>query len=214
VPTLDLSPDDLLTTTRAVRKRLDLDRPVPMTVIRECLEIALQAPSAGNTQGWHWLVVTDPDKRKAIGAIYQRACRAYEESAWYAGKLYADDPERAPVQRRIGQSASYLGQIMGDIPVHVIGCLTVPELPKGNQAGLWASLLPAAWSFMLAARARGLGTAWTSMHLQYEREVAELLGLPEDIRQGVLIPTAYYTGQTFKPANRQPLDEVLHVDSW
>ncbi|WP_425568139.1 nitroreductase family protein [Nonomuraea rubra] len=97
----------------------------------------------------------------------------------------------------------------------MIGCMTVPAgLPEGNQAGLWGSLLPAAWSFMLAARARGLGTAWTTLHLAYESEVAELLELPANVRQGVLLPTAYYTGETFRPARRQPLDEVLHVDRW
>ena len=87
-------------------------------------------------------------------------------------------------------------------------------LPAANQAGMWGSLLPAAWSFMLAARARGLGTAWTTLHLAYEDEVAGVLGLPDDVRRRVLIPTAYYTGETFRPAPRGPLDEVLHLDRW
>ncbi|MFD0536996.1 nitroreductase family protein [Actinomadura luteofluorescens] len=104
------------------------------------------------------------------------------------------------MQRRVGESAAHLADRMGDVPVLVIPCLRVPggRLPEGNQAGLWGSLLPAAWNYALAARARGLGTAWTSLHLAYEREVAELLGLPEDVRQGALIPTAYYTGETFR----------------
>ena len=103
---------------------------------------------------------------------------------------------------------AYLGEHLGEAPVLVIPCLqTSPgALGAGNQAGLWGSLLPAAWSYMLAARARGLGTAWTTLHLEYEREVAELLELPDDVYQGVLIPTAYYTGETFRPAPRQPLD--------
>jgi nitroreductase len=104
---------------------------------------------------------------------------------------------------------------MGDVPVHVIGCITASEeLPAGNQAGLWGSLLPAAWSFQIAARARGLGSAWTTLHLRYEKEIAELLGIPPNVRQGVLLPTAYYTGETFKPAPREPLDTVLHLDRW
>jgi nitroreductase len=105
---------------------------------------------------------------------------------------------------------------MGQVPVLVIPCLHVGRggLPDGNQAGLWGSVLPAAWSYMLAARARGLGTAWTTLHLTYEDEVAQLLGLPDTIRQTALIPTAYYTGETFRPTARQPLDEVLHVDGW
>ncbi|MBB5783888.1 nitroreductase family protein [Nonomuraea jabiensis] len=211
-----LTPDELLTTTRSVRKRLDLTRPVPLELVRECLEIALQAPSGGNRQAWHWMVVTDPELRKAVGSYYERSHQAYFESGSSAGALFQDDPVRAAQQRRVGESSLYLAEHMGDVPVLVIGCIAVGDggLPPGNQAGLWGSLLPAAWSYMLAARARGLGTAWTTLHLAYESEVAELLGIPGDVRQGVLIPTAYYLGETFAPAKRQPLDEVLHVDRW
>jgi nitroreductase len=214
--TQPLAPDELLTTTRSVRKRLDLTRPVPLDLVRECLEIALQAPSGGNRQGWHWIVVTDPEIRARIGEYYRRSLHAYHASGSSAGKLYQDDPVRAGVQQRVSASSAYLGEHMGEVPVLVIPCIQVPRsgLPDGNQAGLWGSLLPATWSYMLAARARGLGTAWTTLHLVYESEVAELLGLPDDIRQGALIPTAYYTGDTFRPAARQPLDDVLHLDRW
>ncbi|MGP4024049.1 nitroreductase family protein [Actinomadura sp. 3N407] len=214
--TLPLGPDELLTTTRTVRKRLDLERPVPLELVRECLEIALQAPSGSNRQGWQWIVVTDPEIRAAIGEYYGRAFASYAQSGGTAATLYQNDPERAEVQRRVGDSAAYLAERMGDVPVLVIPCLWLHggHLPAGNQAGLWGSLLPAAWNYALAARARGLGTAWTSLHLTYESEVAELLGLPENVRQGALIPTAYYTGDTFRPASRVPLDEVLHLDRW
>ncbi|MFI7702673.1 nitroreductase family protein [Nonomuraea sp. NPDC049480] len=212
---MTIEADELLTTTRSVRKRLDLTRPVPLDLVRECLEIALQAPTGGNRQGWHWIVVTDPELRKTIGDYYGRSFRAYYESGASAGALFQDDPVRAATQRRVSESAVYLGEHLGDVPVLVIGCIEVPGgLPQGNQAGLWGSLLPAAWSYMLAARARGLGTAWTTLHLAYESEIAELLGIPADVRQGVLLPTAYYTGDTFGPARRQPLDDVLHLDRW
>jgi nitroreductase len=209
-----MTPDELLTTTRTVRKRLDLTRPVPPELIRECLEIALQAPSGSNRQHWHWIVVTDPEKRAGIAEVYRRGWDAYHGSGGSAATLFGDDPERAATQRRVGDSAAYLAEHIGEVPVLVIPCLRVAKLPEGNQAGLWGSLLPAVWNYMLAARARGLGTAWTSLHLPHEREVAELLGLPEDVRQGALVPTAYYTGETFRPASRQPLDEVLHLDRW
>jgi nitroreductase len=213
--TLPLSPDELLTTTRTVRKRLDLQRPVPMELVRECLQIALQAPSGSNRQSWHWLVITDADQRAAIGELYRRATEEYAGSASYAGRLYADDPQRAAVQQRVGDSASYLGEHMRDVPVMVIPCIKAGvTLEPGNQAGLWGSLLPAAWNFMLAARARGLGTAWTTLHLAYEAEVAALLGLPDNVHQGLLIPVAYYTGDTFRPGTRQPLEDVLHLDRW
>jgi nitroreductase len=214
VTKLDLTPDELLTTTRTVRKRLDLDRPVPLDLVRECLKVALQAPSGGNRQTWEWLVVTDAGQRAALGELYRRAVQGYLASSGAAGKLFADDPERAAVQARVGDSAAYLGEAMGRVPVLVIPCIHAAKLPAGNQAGLWGSLLPAAWSFMLAARARGLGTAWTTLHLTYEREAAEILGLPDDVRQGLLIPTAFTKGTDFRPAARQPLDEVLHVDRW
>jgi nitroreductase len=211
--TLPLSPDELLTTTRSVRKRLDLQRPVPPELIRECLQIALQAPTGGNSQGWHWMVVTDADLRARIGEFYRRSFDSYRESSSYAGRVAGD--QRAAVQARVANSAEWLAERMGEVPVHVIGCLTAAaELPADNQAGLWGSLLPAAWSYQLAARARGLGSAWTTLHLNYEREIGDLLGLPPEVRQGVLLPTAYYTGETFRPASREPLDQVLHLDRW
>ncbi|MEV4311278.1 nitroreductase family protein [Actinocrispum sp. NPDC049592] len=208
-----MTPDELLTTTRSVRKRLDLDRPVPLELVRECLEIALQAPSGSNRQTWHWLVITDRDQRAAVGELYRRAVEAYLQSPGAAGKLFRDDPDRAHVQTRVGDSVAYLGEHMGEVPVLVVPCLKT-KLGEGNQAGTWGSVLPAAWSYMLAARSRGLGTAWTTLHLTFEQDAAEILGLPEDVHQAALIPTAYYTGDTFKPAARVPLDQVLHLDRW
>jgi nitroreductase len=211
----ELTTDELLTTTRTVRKRLDLERPVPIELVRECLEIALQAPSGSNRQGWQWILVTDADIRAQIGAIYRETTAQYLESRGSAGKLFADDPQRAPVQQRVGDSVAWLGEHMSDVPVLLIPCIKAgAELPAGNQAGLWGSLLPAVWNYMLAARARGLGTAWTTLHLEREAEVAEILGLPPGVHQGALVPTAFYTGETFKPAPRVPLDEVLHTNRW
>jgi nitroreductase len=211
----EMSADEVLTTTRSVRKRLDLARPVDLAVVRECLTIALQAPSGSNRQQWQWIVVTDAEQRAAIGDVYRRACTEYLASDGAAGNLFADDPTRSAVQRRVHSSVEVLAETMGQVPVLVLPCLRVPGgLGAGNQAGLWGSLLPAAWSYMLAARTRGLGTAWTTLHLKYESEVADILGLPSDVHQAALIPTAYYTGDGFKPAPRQPLDEVLHLDRW
>lgn len=214
--TQPLSPDELLTTTRSVRKRLDLQRPVPIELVRECLRIAVQAPTGSNRQDWHWIVVTDAAARATIGEYYRRSFERYYRSSPAPDRLYPDDPARVGVQRRVAASAVYLAERMGQVPVLVIAGIKLgsDRLPGGNQAGLWGSLLPSVWSYMLAARARGLGTAWTSLHLAYEREVAELLGIPADVHQGALIPTAYYTGDTFRPAARVPLDEVIHLDRW
>ncbi|GEL16484.1 nitroreductase family protein [Pseudonocardia asaccharolytica] len=212
---LPLNPDELLTTTRSVRKRLDLERPVPLEVIRECLEVALQAPTGSNAQSWHWIVVTDPGLKKAIAGYYAQSFDAYRRSASYSGARRFDDPARDATQTRVASSADHLAAHMAEVPVLVIGAIFVGlQLPAGNQAGLWGSLLPAAWSFQLAARARGLGSAWTTLHLEYEKEIAELLGIPARVRQGVLLPVAYTKGTDFKPAPRQSLDAVLHLNSW
>jgi nitroreductase len=214
--TLPLDPDTLLTTTRTVRKRLDFTRPVPTELVRQCLEIALQAPSGSNTQTWHWIVVTDPDQRAALGALYRRAFEGYASSSHHIRNQVHDDARSAAAQQRSADSAEYLASRMGEAPVLVVPCIEIGgRLPsEAPPSVLWGSLLPAAWSYMLAARARGLGTAWTTLHLAHEAEAAAVLGLPDTIRQGLLIPTAYYTGETFKPAPRRPLDEVLHHDRW
>lgn len=210
-----LTAHELLTTTRTVRKRLDLERPVDLALVEAALTDALQAPSGSNAQGWHFVVVTDPQVRAGLGELYGRAVEDYLASERSAARLHADDPLRAPVQQRVGDSVAHLGRVMGSVPVLVIPCLRVPAgLPQGSQAALWGSLHPAAWSYMLACRLRGLATAWTTLHLQFEREAAALLGLPDDVHQGALIPTAHWTGDGFRPAARQPLADVLHRDGW
>ncbi len=208
---LPLDPDELLTTTRSVRKRLDLDRPVPLELVKECLEVALQAPTGSNTQGWHWIIVTEPELRAQIGEYYRRSYYAYREQRGTA----RGSAEKQAATERVVTSSDWLADHMGEVPVLVIASIFASEeLPAESQAGLWGSLLPAAWSYQLAARARGLGSAWTTLHLVYEKEVAELLGIPPRVRQGVLLPTAYFKGETFRPAHREPLDTVLHVDHW
>lgn len=202
---LPLNPDELLTTTRSVRKRLDLERPVPLEVVTEALEVALQAPTGSNRQQWHWIVVTDPQRRKTIADYYARSFAEYAKV----------QPVRDETGRRVAASAQYLADVMAEVPVLVIGAIfTGSDLPAGNQAPLWGSLMPGAWSLQLALRARGLGSAWTTLHLTYEKEIAELLGIPDTVRQGVLFPVAYTKGTDFKKAPRRPMDEVLHINEW
>ncbi|HZZ46436.1 MAG TPA: nitroreductase family protein [Pseudonocardia sp.] len=214
--TLNLTPDELLTTTRSVRKRLDLQREVPIEVIRECLEVARQAPSGSNVQTWQFMIITDADKRAAISEYYLRSYEDYAKSSFYKNRMKQSDEVRVATATRINDSSRYLADHMAEVPVLVLCAIDSgsADLPATNQAGLWGSLLPAAWSFMLAARARGLGSSYTTLHLAYEKEISELLGIPETVHQGALLPTAYYTGDTFRPAQRNPLDEVLHINSW
>lgn len=206
--------DELLTTTRSVRKRLDLTRPVEREVIERALEIAVQAPTGSNAQGWHFVVVTDADKRRVIGELYQKSFRDYEKRM-AAQTIAADDP-RAAQMPRVYSSASYLADHLFEVPVHVIPCVEgrVESGPPLFQASLYGSIIPAAWSFMLALRARGVGSAWTTLHLAYEKEVAALLGIPERFTQAALIPVAYYTGTGFKPAERIPVRERTSWNAW
>jgi nitroreductase len=214
---LDLSTDELLSTTRTVRKRLDLDRPVPLEIVRECIELAVQAPSGSNTQGWHWIVVTDAEKRRELGELYRQGFATYRTSPDYPGNKTTGDADKDATQQRVTSSAEYLAEKMGEVPVLVVPCLSgrVDNVPSVYSASHWGSLLPAVWSFCLAARSRGLGTAWTTLHLSYEREAAEVLGIPyEQVSQGALVPVAYTKGTTFARASRTNLDQIVHVDSW
>jgi nitroreductase len=205
--------DRLLTTTRSVRKRLDLARPVPQAVIRTCLEIALQAPSGGNRQGWRWIVVTAPATRAALADIYRKGAGSYldDRSREVAAGGSAQD-------RRVFDSARYLADRLQDVPVHVIPCIRA-EPPPATAAGFaWPSLMgsifPAVWSFQLALRARGLGSVLTTLHLRAADEAAALLGIPAGVVQVGLVPVAYTVGTDFKPAERRPLDEVVHWERW
>ncbi len=219
---LGLTNDELLSTTRAVRKRLDFDRPVSMDVIKECMELAVQAPTGSNAQGWQFMFVTDADKRAKIGEYYRQAFSIYKDMPVAIHKLHKESGDDTLIesQARSASSADYLGENMGRAPVLMIPCIagrTDNEAGANSlaQTGTLGSVIPAAWNFMLAARARGLGTAWTTLHLMHEKEIAELLGIPfDDYMQIALIPIAYTKGTSFKPAYRPPVETVMHVDSW
>lgn len=217
MPHLDLTPDELLTTTRTVRKRLDLARPVEPEILKECLETALQAPSGSNRQDWHFLIVRDESRRLALAELYRRSYQHYLASPGAVNKLFADDLQRYLTQQRIMSSTAYLVEHIHEVPVHLIPCVNgrMEGLSSGDQASRWASILPATWSFMLAARARGLGAAWTTFHLDYEEEAAEILGIPyQQITQAALLPVAYTLGTNFKPAPRASVEKVIHWDQW
>lgn len=218
---LQLTADQVLTTTRAVRKRLDLDKPVEPEVIRECLETAVQGPTGGNTQGWRFMVVYDADKRAALAELYRKGWAKYKQANGSVFDL-RDRASPGPGRQqmvRVARSADYLADNLERVPVHVIPCITgradKMSASSAALASVYGSILPATWSFMLAARNRGLGTCWTTVHLMHEQEAAELLGIPyDDVTQVALIPTAYSIGTDFKPAQRKPLDDVLQVDTW
>ncbi|MGQ9928518.1 MAG: nitroreductase family protein [Chloroflexaceae bacterium] len=202
--------DHLLTTTRSVRKRLDLERPVEPEVIERCLAIATQAPSGSDRQRWHFVVITDPALRQGLAELYRRSFQAYvgAPEGPHGGPYLTSTP--------LQESAVYLAEQFHRIPVLVLFCYEgrVEEQGPLAQASLYGSILPAVWSFMLALRARGLGSVWTTLHLRYEREAAALLGLPENLTQAALIPVAYYTGDDFRPAQRAPASQSTHWNGW
>ena len=211
---VDLTNDELLSTTRAVRKRLDFDRPVERSVLLECLSLAVQAPTASNRQEWHWVFVTDPTTKAGLADLYRSDEGEYIRLPF--PEVTGDDV-RAQRADAVGSSAGYLREHMQDAPVLLVPCHLgrVDGAPIATQAALWGSLLPAVWSLFLALRTRGLGAAWTSVSLRQERAVAELLGIPyDDYTQGGLFPIAYTKGTDFRPAARRPLDEIVHWDRW
>ncbi|MBW3668512.1 MAG: nitroreductase family protein [Actinobacteria bacterium] len=209
-----MTPDELLTTTRAVRKRLDLERPVPREVLLECVEIALQAPTGSNRQGWHFVFVSDPEKKAALADLYRQG---YDPYASMPRPTYGEGDPRGERLDFVSESSRYLRDRFHEVPWLLVPVHHGRVDGEGvfMQAGFWGSLLPAVWSFMLAGRARGLGTAWTTLHLPFEREAAEVLGIPYDkFTQGGLMPVAYYTGSSFKPASRLAAESVVHWESW
>lgn len=196
--------DHVLTTTRSVRKRLDLTRPVDPRIVQECIDIAVQAPNGGNLGRYHFMVVADAAKRARIAELYARACAEFLV------------PNRSTYSPGVFASATYLIDHLHEVPLHVIPCMDGRVEDKGafRQATRYGSILPAAWSFMLALRARGLGSAWTTLHLMYEKDVAALLGIPADVTQTALLPVAYFTGEDFKRAPRIPGRDCTYWDDW
>lgn len=205
--------DHLLSTTRAVRKRLDLTRPVEPEIIEECLRLAIQAPTGSNSQGWRWIVVTDPDKRTALADIYRKGFYPYLEMQAAARDAGSLDPQTA----RVVESASYLAEIFEQVPVHVIPCIEGRDLASAGNvgaAGIYGSIFPAVWSFQLALRSRGLASSLTTLHLMHEAEAAELLGVPDSHLQVALLPVGYFTGEDFKPAARRPIESITSWNQW
>ena len=201
--------DALLSTTRAVRKRLDFDRDVPDDVLLECLQLAVQAPTGSNRQGWRWMIVRDAAKKEALAEMYRQAGGAYLAAA-------AADAEDGSQTGRVLDSANYLAQRLGEVPVMVIP-LIIGRLDDGttnSAAGLFGSIIPAMWSFQLALRSRGLGSCLTTIHLGKEKEAAELLGIPDHMSQAGLLPVAYTKGTDFKPAVRPPVEEITYLDTY
>jgi nitroreductase len=205
--------DRLLSTTRAVRRRLDLERPVGREMILECLRLSMQAPTGSNRQGWRWIVVTDPGTRGALADLYREGAGSY---------LAAGESEArargAEQDARVFASARYLAERLQDVPVHVIPCIDASHLganpPPAAWAGLMGSIFPAVWSFQLALRARGLGSCLTTLHLRAGERADRLLGLPAGIMQVGLLPVAYTAGTDFRPAERPPVEEVVRWEHW
>ncbi len=206
--------DKLLTTTRSIRRRLDLSRPVPPELIEECLEVAVQSPSATSTQKWRFMVIREADKRAGIAKLYKQAFESYWEQADDA--TYGTTGPASTEAQRMIDSAVYLVNHLHEVPVQVLFCIEdqVRDVSLFDQATAYGSILPAAWSFMLAARARGLGCCWTTVHLTHADEVAKLLNIPDSVTQCVLLPVSYYTGTDFKAARRIPATQLTHWDTW
>ena len=204
------SVDYILETTRSVRKRLDLTRPVDKDVVMECLDIALQAPTGGNAQGWKWLIVTDAEKKSKIGEYYRDSFRSYARGDRIPSRSILDPNQ----QKKVYDSASYLADHMGEAPMMIFACIHGRTTKHQHAAGLYGSIIPAAWSLMLALRARGIGAAWTTLHLAYEKECNKILEIPDNVTTAVMLPVAHFTGETFKKAKRLPAGDLTYWNTW
>jgi nitroreductase len=207
---LNLSVDEVLTTTRTVRKRLDLSKPVPRALIEECLELALQAPNGSNLNVWRWIVVDDRATIATIAGIYKAGL-----------EVYANDHYRAnlgvPGEDKLMDSAMTLLRVMDQVPAMLIPLMPgrVEGKNASDQAVMWGSIVQAVWSFCLALRERGLGSAWTTVTLERENDMADVLGIPfEQYTQVGLFPIGYTLGTDFKRAWRKPVSEVLSYNKF
>ena len=223
VKNIDLkSVDHVLRTTRAVRKRLDLSRPVDPATLKECIEIALQAPTGLIGQTWNFLVITDAGKRALVADIYRRAVAPYNEGREVpdeylsmVAKMPADSARQGQLARMFDASR-YLTEHMHKVPALVVPCIKgrVEHASPGAQASLYGSIFPAIWSFQLALRARGIGSTLTTVHICHEQEVAKLFNIPEDFTQAALLAVAYFKGNDFRPAERLPAVSRIHWNGW
>ncbi|SRR5712692_4682232 len=214
MPMQDVNPDLLLSTTRAVRKRLDLERPVPQELLLECLELAVQAPSGSNRQAWRFLFLTQREPKRLVAEYYSLAYDSSQQAPWPS---YPEGDVRGQRQPKVIESSDYLRDHLHEVPAMLLACREgrLPENASAMRlATFYGSILPA-WSFMLAARARGLGTAFTTTHLDYEREVAQALYIPFDhYTQVALVPIGFVKGEDLKPAARIPLDTIVRWERW
>jgi nitroreductase len=210
--TLVCNIDEVLTTTRAVRKRLDLSRPVPRALLLDCVRVASQAPTGKGLQLWRWVIVDDPDQKASLAKLYRECYQAYIAPERVTALARADEH----AERIIG-SADHLAEVLHQVPALVVPCLLGrPPADRGAAAlsEFYGSIMPAVWSFQLAARTRGLGTSLTTVHLHREAEAAQVLGIPDTVTQAALIPVAYYLGDTFRPAQRRPPEDVVFWNGW
>lgn len=206
---LNLSVDEVLTTTRAVRKRLDVGRPVPRAVLEECLELALQAPNGSNRNDWRWIIVDDPATIAKLAGEYKAAMGILRSGE---APSPMDLGGAVPREGKLLDSAFALVEKLDRMPAILIPLM--PGRPDGKgvteQAAMWGSIVQAVWSFFLALRERGLGSVWTTVASRREREIAELLGIPFDSYTQVgIFPIAYTIGTDFRKAWRKPVSEVL-----
>jgi nitroreductase len=232
-----LETDRLLTTTRSVRRRLDLDRPVPRSVIEEALEVAVQAPTANNQQNWRWLVITESAVKEQLAELFNISWQFHQKEVWTSSGRRRNSPQA----RRNNESAAALAETVAKVPVLVIPCVlgrppdigaidekwrTDSRVRVGDPrqdgvrigpmraSNFYGSIFPAIWSFQLALRSRGLGSTITCMHLPFERQVGELLGIPAGVTQICLVPVAYTIGTDFRPASRHAAKERTCWERW
>lgn len=203
---------EVVRTTRSVRRRLDFDRPVAPEVIEDCIEAAVQAPTGLNREAWRFVVVTEEAAKQQVAELYRAGFDSLTDR--FRGELPADIrredlPSEKPTYRGLAEN-------LHRMPALILVCSEGRPDPESMplQVAFYGSVLPAAWSLMLALRARGLGTTWTTLLVTEEKRVAAALGIPEDVTQTILLPVAYTKGAVLRPAKRKAAHEVTFWNRW
>ena len=203
--------DRLMMTTKQVRKRLDLTRAIPIDVVLRCIDVASRAPIGGNMQINRWLLVDDPDIKQGLAECYRAMGTDYLNAGVEQVKAAGSDS----VQKRVVESSVYLLDHLHEVPMMIIPIrMGRPDNTTFGQATFWGSVTPGVWSLQMALRSRGIGTAWTTLHLYEEQRACTLLGLPDDVTQIALLPAAFYSGDVFSPSARRPAHEITYLNSW
>lgn len=191
--------DHYLSTARSVRRKIDFERPISRKDLEACVNVAVQAPTGIPGETWRFLIVDDGETKQRVAAVYRDVITELMT-------------ERGLPMKQTQQA---LMDRLPEMPCMVFVCSLGQPMPThAGQVAFFGSVLPAAWSLMLAMRVRGIGATWTSVLSARCEQIAEILNIPDDVTQTVMLPCGYTKDATLKPADRLSAADVTYWNSW